>query len=112
MNRLKVLTKLKKFCLLAFFISCFAVSVKPFLKFFNISSLFFSEIFISLTFLGFLPGFTILSLFDLVTASAILFPKNSPALWSTFWKQILQHLVLYPMIVFVYFLANDENQNP
>ena len=47
-------------------------------------SLFSSGTIISSTFLEFSSGFAILSPFPLVTASAILFPKNSPALWTTF----------------------------
>ena len=55
---------------------------------FNILSLFLSAIIISSTFLGFSSGFTTVSLFDLVTASAILFPKYTPALWTTFLKVV------------------------
>ena len=47
---------------------------------FNISSLFSVGITISST--G--SFFSILSLFDLVTASAILFPMNGPALWTIY----------------------------
>ena len=50
-----------------------------FINLFNILSLFSDGIIISST--G--SCFTILSSFDLVTASAILFPKNSPALWTS-----------------------------
>ena len=46
----------------------------------NISSLFYTRIIISSTFLEFSLLFTTLSLFDLVAAYAILFPKSSPAL--------------------------------
>ena len=49
-----------------------------------------------------------LSLFDLVTASKILFSKNSLALWTTFWKQFLRNLVLYLLIV-LYFLRDEKN---
>ena len=44
--------------------------------------------------------FSTISSFDLVTASATLFPKTLPALWTTFWK----HLALYPIIVSYIFL--------
>ena len=51
---------------------------------FNIFSLFSSAIIISSKFPGFSSitcfGFTILSLFDFATASAILYPKNLPVL--------------------------------
>ena len=43
--------------------------------------------------------FSILTLFDLATASEILFPKYSPALWTIFWK----HLIFYRVIVFYIF---------
>ena len=71
-----------------------------FLNLSNISSLSSTGMIISST--GFC--FTILSLFVLVTLPAILFPKNLPALWTTFWKQFLQHLVLYPVVAFYIFL--------
>ena len=48
--------------------------------------------------------FSILPLFHLVTASVILFLENSLALKVLFWK----HLVLYPLLSFLYFLANDS----
>ena len=75
-----------------------------FLSLFNISSLFFGGVIISSTFLEFSSGFTILLSFDLVTASAISFPKNSPALWITFLEQFLNNLAVYPIIVFYIFL--------
>ena len=74
-----------------------------FLNLSNISPLFYTRIIISSTFLEFSLLFTILSLFDLVAAYAILFPKSSPALWTTCWKQFWQHLVQYPIIVFYIF---------
>ena len=58
-----------------------------FLNLFNISSFFSSGIIISSTFLGFSLG---LSLFDLVTASAILFHKSSSALWTTFLEAVFE----------------------
>ena len=54
-----------------------------FLNFLNISSLASGEIIISSTGSS---CFTILSSFDLVNATSILFPKNSPVLWTTFLK--------------------------
>ena len=57
-----------------------------FLNSFNISSLFSGGIIISST--GF--GFTILLSFNLATASAILFPINSPVLWTTFFEAVFQ----------------------
>ena len=51
-----------------------------FLNLSNISPLFYTRIIISSTFLEFSLLFTTLSLFDLVPAYAILFPKSSPAL--------------------------------
>ena len=50
------------------------------LNLFNISSLSSGGIIISST--G--SSFTVLSSLDLVTSSETLFPKNSPALWTTF----------------------------
>ena len=55
-----------------------------FLNLFNVLSLFSGGMIISST--G--SCFKILSSFDLGTASAILFPKNSPALWATFFGSI------------------------
>ena len=54
------------------------------LNLFIISFLISGRLIISSTFLGFLSGVTILSLFDLVAASAVSFPKNSLALRATF----------------------------
>ena len=59
-----------------------------FINMFNISSPFSGGIIISSTFLEFPSGFTILWSFDLVTTFAILFPKNSPALWITFLEAV------------------------
>ena len=88
---------------------------KTCLKSLKISSLFSGRIIISSTFLGFSSGFTILSSFDLATASVILFPINSPVLWTTFWKHLLKNLVLFPIIVYykfpdplTYFLVLDS----
>ena len=54
---------------------------------FNISALFSGRLIISSTFIEFslVTGFalTILSSFDLATASAIFFSKNAPVLWTT-----------------------------
>ena len=61
---------------------------------FNISFPFSGGIIISST--G--SCFTILSSYELVTATAILFPKNSPALWTTFLEAVLT--VQHPIIVF------------
>ena len=65
---------------------------------FNISSLFSAGIIVSPT--G--ACFSILSSFDLVNASAILFSINSRALWTTFLED---HC-------FLCFLANDKNTYP
>ena len=55
--------------------------------------------------------FLILSLFDLVTASAILFPKNSHALWATFLEAVFK--VSSPVSNnCLYFLTNDKNRYP
>ena len=52
--------------------------------------------------------FSILSSLDFVTASAILFPKYSPALWDTFLE------ASSPVFnnCFLYFLAYDKNPYP
>ena len=52
--------------------------------------------------------FSILSSFELVTASSILFPKTSPALWTTFFE------ASSPVFnnCFLYFLANDKKSYP
>ena len=73
-----------------------------FLNLLNISSLFSSEIIIFPTFLGFSSGLTILSMLDLVTASAILFPKIQLLYRLLFWKQFLMNLFLYPIIAFLF----------
>ena len=52
--------------------------------------------------------FSMLSSFDLVTASAVLFPINSPALWTTF----LEASSPLSSICFLYFLTNDKNLYP
>ena len=80
-----------------------------FLNLFNISSNFSSGIIIYSTFLGFSSGFTISSLFDLVTMSAISFPRNSPAFCTTFLEAVFKE----PSLVFnnyeLYFLKNYKN---
>ena len=62
---------------------------------FNISSYFSGRIIISSTFFQFSSG----TCFDFNILSAILFPINlfvaSVALWTTFQKQFLEHLVLF-----------------
>ena len=75
------------------------------LKSFNILSLFSCRIIISLT--G--SCFTILSSFDLLTASAILFPKNSPALWTTYFEAVFTASSPISNNCFLYFLANEKN---
>ena len=73
-----------------------------FVNLFNISSLFSGGIIIYST--G--SCFTILSSLELVTASEILFPKNSPALW-TFLEVVFQEFSPVSNKIFLYFLAND-----
>ena len=80
------------------------------LNLFIISFLISGRLIISSTFLGFLSSFTISSLFDLVTASPVSFPKNSLALWTTFLETVFTASSLYPIIL--YFLANDKNPYP
>ena len=71
--------------------------------------LFFSgRIVISLT--GFV--FTILSSYKLVTASAILFPKILPALWTTFSEAASKESSPVSNNCFLYFLSNDKNPYP
>ena len=72
-----------------------------FLNLSNISSFFSDGIIISST--G--SCFTILSSFDLVTASVIFFPIDSPALWANF----LEASSTISISCFLYFLANDKN---
>ena len=74
----------------------------------NISSLFSSEIIISST--G--SCFSILSSFELVTASAILLPINSPALLTTFSEAAFTASNPVSNNCFLYFLANDKNSYP
>ena len=82
---------------------------KTCLNLFNISSLSSVGIAISLT--GFL--FTIQLSFDLVTASGVLFPNNSPALWTTFLEAVLKESGPVFNNCFLYlfdkFLPNDKN---
>ena len=75
------------------------------LNLFNISSLSSSGRNISST----NSCFSILSSFDLVAASGILFPKNSPALRTTFLKADFKES---GSVSNNYFLANDNNQYP
>ena len=74
----------------------------------DISHLFSGGIIISSTFLGCLSitcfGFTILSSFDLATASAIFFPENLPALWTTFLEAVFKNSFQYLLDKFL-----DEN---
>ena len=77
-----------------------------FLNLFNISCIFSSGIIISSTFVGFSLGLTILSSFDLVTNSLILFPKNPPALWTNFLEVIFKKSSPVSSNCFLYFLAN------
>ena len=66
---------------------------------FSISFIISGGILISSTF----PGFSSITCFGFTIWAAILFPVNSliasAALWTSFWKQFLKHLVLYPVIV-------------
>ena len=73
-----------------------------FLNLYNIVSLFYNGIVISSTFFGFL--------FDLVTA--VLFPKNSPALWTTFLEVVFTTFNPVASNYFQYFLTNDKNPCP
>ena len=75
-----------------------------FLNLFDISSLFSGGMIVSST--G--SCLTILSSFELVIVSSILFPKNLPALWTTF----LEAFSSVPNNCFSYFLANDKNPYP
>ena len=68
------------------------------LNLFNISCLFSSGIVIISIFLGFSWGFTILSSFDVVNASPVLFRKTHLLYELLFWK----HLVLYNLITVFY----------
>ena len=78
------------------------------LNLFNTSSLFPSGIIVSPT--G--SCFTILSAFYLVTASAILFPKNLPPLRTTFLEAVFTASSPVSNNCFLYFLANDKSTNP
>ena len=51
-------------------------------------------------------------MFDLVTASAILFPINSPVLWNTFLEAVFKESGPVFNNYFVCFLANDKNPYP
>ena len=75
-----------------------------FLSLFKISSLFSGGIIISL--IGFC--FLLLSLFELVTPSAILCPKNLRVLWTSFLKGFSR----VSNNCFLYFLANNKNPYP
>ena len=61
---------------------------------------------ISSAFPGISSSFTILSSFDLVPASPVLFLKNSPALWTTFLEVVFKES---SPVFSNYFLANDKN---
>ena len=83
-----------------------------FLNLFNISSLSSSGIIICSTFLAFSSVFTILTSFNLVTASVLSYFRITHLLYGLlFWRQFLKHLVLYPLIVFqsINLIANDKN---
>ena len=58
------------------------------------------------------PHFTNLALFDLITASAVWFPKNLPALWTTFFRGGFKESSPVSNNCFLYLLANDKNPNP
>ena len=53
-----------------------------------------------------------LSSFDGVTASEILFPKNSPALWTTFLEAVFKESIPVSNNYVLYFLGNDKNPYP
>ena len=53
--------------------------------------------------------FSILLSFDVVTASAILFPINSPALWTTFLEAVSTASSPVSNIYFLQYLASDKN---
>ena len=79
---------------------------------FNISSLFSGGITISST--GFV--YRILLLYNLVTACAILSPKNSLVLWTTFLEEVFKESSPVSNNCFLCllekFLANDKNPYP
>ena len=83
---------------------------------FNISSFFSDRIIICS--IGF--AFTILSLYDLASESAILFPKNSPVAsatsWTTFLETVFKAFTPASNNCFLHFLnkflANDKNLYP
>ena len=81
-----------------------------FLNLFNISSLFSSRTIISSTFLECSSGFIILSLFD--TVSAILFPKTSPALQTTFLEAAYKGSSPVYNNCLLHFLTNDKHLYP
>ena len=56
--------------------------------------------------------FTILSSFDLVPASAILFPNNSPVLGANFLETAFKESGPVFNNYFLYFLPNDKNPYP
>ena len=76
-----------------------------YLNLFNVSSLFSGGIIISST--G--SCFTILLSSKLVAVSAILFLKNSPALWTTFLEVVNIESCPASNNCFLYFLANVKN---
>ena len=83
-----------------------------FLNLFIISSLFSGVIIISSTFLGFSPGFKIISSFDLVSTSVVLFTKTSLALWTAFLEAVFNKLSSVCNNCFSYCLANGKNPYP
>ena len=79
---------------------------------FNISSIFSIGLIISSTFHGFSSGFTISSFFDLVDASATLFPIKSHVLLTTFLEAVFRPSNLVSQNCFFYFLTHDKNTYP
>ena len=53
--------------------------------------------------------FPILSSYKIVTASVILFPINSPVLWTNFLEAVFKESVTVCSNCFLYFIANDKN---
>ena len=71
--------------------------------------IFSGETITSSTFLQFSSDFATSSSFNFATSSAILFPKKSPVLLTTFWKHFCSPV---SNNCFLYFLANDKNPYP
>ena len=84
-----------------------------FINLFNISSLFSSRIIIPSTLLRFSSGIQFyhhLTYCIWVTASALLFSKNCPALWTaTFLEAVFTTIKPISNNYFLRFLANDKN---